>query len=81
MMENLYNIEHMNNIEQIQAEIVKNKMNQMKQMHFTQNKKDYYKNNQIKKHHKKQKKKLNGIIGLMKIEREKERNIITYFDL
>ena len=52
----------------------------MKQMHFNQNKRGYYKKYQIKKPHRRPKKKLNGKIGLMKIEEEKERNIITYFD-
>ena len=47
---------------------------------LNQNNKVYYNKSLIKKHHKKQKKKQNGKIGQTRIEKEKEENIITYFE-
>ena len=79
MMENPINTKLLKNIEQIQIDNNK-KIKLMKQMHFIQNKKDYYNKHQIKKLLRKLRKKLNGKIGLMKIEEEKERNIIIYFE-
>ena len=79
MMENPINTKLLKNIEQIQIDNNK-KIKLMKQMHFIQNKKDYYNKHQIKKLLRKLRKKLNGKIGLMKIEGEKERNIIIYFE-
>ena len=49
-------------------------------MHLNWNNKVFFNKNQIKKHHKKQKKKQNGKIGQIKIEKVRVENIIIYFE-
>ena len=77
-------MEKNNNIEQLtkqyRIQIKINQIKYLKLMHLNQNNKVFFSKNQIKKLHKKQKRKQNGKIGQIKIEKEKEENTITYFE-